>query len=534
MEIQLNKEQKEMGKNLLNKEWRLDNLYKIKNKEGEMVIFKMNKAQAHFNKNKHTRNIILKSRQLGFTTYEAIDMLDDTLFNPNFGALMINYDEPTATEVFDDKVLLAWNNLADELRVLYTVDAKNANTLKFDFGNKQSSKILVKGSGRAGTWQRIHISELGKIAAKFPAKAKEIVSGTIPSAPYNARVDIESTAEGEIGIFHDMFWQAWSRGKPQNPKEFKAHFYSWRWDERDLSNIKVNIPIEEMKHPEYFREYQLKHNLTDREVTYYYQAWTSLEIKDFKLLQQEYPTTPEEAFVSSGFKLFDHEQLALQERETGIRDTGIPDLMVYNDYIPGHAYGIGADVAEGVGQDSSTAVVIDFTASKVVAVYESNRIEADAFGHILKGLGTRYGTAIIGCERNNPGHATIAILKQVYGNIYKMMLPNGKRGRHGWDTNLASKPKMLLDLKTAVDEVLIHIPDSATLEELRTYDKNDIANVRFDDEASAHWDRVIALAIAWQMRTEVDVSATLYAHKNQQMPQEPEQEDPDFDPYAAI
>ena len=77
-------------KTLRNREWRIDNLYKIKNKEGKVVTFVRNRAQLHFDKNTHTRNIIVKARQLGFSTFESIDMLDQALFNPNQTNLIIH------------------------------------------------------------------------------------------------------------------------------------------------------------------------------------------------------------------------------------------------------------------------------------------------------------------------------------------------------------------------------------------------------------------------------------------------------------
>ena len=98
------------------KEWRVEHFYKIKNKQKQLVTFKKNKAQRDFDKNKHCRNIILKSRQLGFTTLEAIDMLDDTLFQRNMDCLFIAQDLETAKDIFDNKIKLAWDNfvLADQ------------------------------------------------------------------------------------------------------------------------------------------------------------------------------------------------------------------------------------------------------------------------------------------------------------------------------------------------------------------------------------------------------------------------------------
>ena len=85
-----------MDKRLLDKTWRLNHLYFIKDKNKKLIQFKPNKAQRHFRANIHTRNIILKSRQLGFTTFESIDMFDDVLFSRNCDGLLIAQDLDTA------------------------------------------------------------------------------------------------------------------------------------------------------------------------------------------------------------------------------------------------------------------------------------------------------------------------------------------------------------------------------------------------------------------------------------------------------
>ena len=76
-----------MTPSLADKDWRMQFLYKIRDKQRRLRLFKKNRAQETFDANKAKRNIILKSRQLGFTTYEAVDMLDDSLFSLNFNAL---------------------------------------------------------------------------------------------------------------------------------------------------------------------------------------------------------------------------------------------------------------------------------------------------------------------------------------------------------------------------------------------------------------------------------------------------------------
>jgi intein/homing endonuclease len=275
---------------LADKEWRIEHLYSIVDKNLHKVVFKKNKAQRDFDQNKHTRNIILKSRRLGFTTFEAIDNLDDTLFTRNFSSLFIAHTQNDAVEIFDKKVDAAWKNFDPELAKLWRVDNSASNKLKFDLGNNNFSSILVSNSGRSGTNNRVHCSEYAKLCVKFPSKADEFITGTIPSVPPEGRIDIEGTAEGMAGNFYDMFWEAWNRGREPMQLEFKAHFYNWQWDEDEINKITVYIPTAEMEQGSKFSEYQKAHNLTDQEITYYYEKWLSLK-KDWEMLHQEYPTT---------------------------------------------------------------------------------------------------------------------------------------------------------------------------------------------------------------------------------------------------
>ena len=103
-------------KRLLDKNWRLNNFYKIVDKFQIKKKFKKNTAQQYFEDNKHTRNIILKSRRLGFTTFEGIDMLDDALFTKNFSGLLIAHTKEDAIEIFEKKIEFPWLCVNDQLK----------------------------------------------------------------------------------------------------------------------------------------------------------------------------------------------------------------------------------------------------------------------------------------------------------------------------------------------------------------------------------------------------------------------------------
>lgn len=309
-----------MDSRLLDKEWRINHLYQIKTKNGQIGQFKRNPAQADYSKKKSKRNIILKSRQIGFTTQESIEGLDFTMFNRNFKSLFIAHDKQASLDIFDDKILFAWNNLPKEIKALYSVDSENVNTLGLGFGDGSESKIFVRTSGRSGTYQKLHISELAKICLRRPDMAKEILEGTIPSLPIDGEVTIESTAEGSQGLFHDMFWDNWGR-EPKYPVEYKAHFYNWTWDKEEIQKAIIIHSL-----PSEFLALQKEHNLSDLEISYYYMKFLSLN-KDWDALRQEYPTTPKEAFETSVSGAYYNNQLQVCINEK--RVCGVP----YNPYL---------------------------------------------------------------------------------------------------------------------------------------------------------------------------------------------------------
>ncbi len=420
-----------------------------------------------------------------------MDTLDDVLFTRNFDALFIAQDLDTAKDIFNNKVDLAWENFP--LKDYYLLDRNSARQLKFGFGKGQYSSIIVDSSGRSGTYQRLHITEFARLCKMFPDKAREVLEGSIPAVPNNGRVDIESTADGSDGKFYDMFWEAWDRnGKNLQSTEFKAHFFNWTYDDEEIKKI---IPFVDL--PDKFKEYQKQYNLSDKEIIYYYQKWLSLN-KDWQALRKEYPTTPYEAFESSGTKLFDSIKIYLMKTEEGEKEG---DWIYYDKPILGNRYAMGADIAEGIGQDSSTITVWNFTPIKprVVAEYKNNKIAPDLFAFELKNAGEKYQMALIAPERNNHGHTTISKLREIYPErcIYQ-----DDKEKFGWQTNLVSKPKMMYDFNTAINNELVDIPSRAIQSELRRFDKENLRDVKFSEEITQHYDLVISTAIGFQMKDE--------------------------------
>jgi hypothetical protein len=197
--------------------WRLHNLYWITNKQGERVLFQPNEAQVAYLKECSNSDIILKARQLGFTTLMCLIGLDEAIFLENHEVGIIAHTLGDANNIFESKVKFPYENLPDLIKANRPAKNDRAGLLRFEHG----SSIRVATSVRSGTLQRLHVSEFGKICAQYPKKAREIVTGSFPAVGNNPKT-IESTAEGQEGYFF-----AFSEQAMRNEGPFKFHFFPW-------------------------------------------------------------------------------------------------------------------------------------------------------------------------------------------------------------------------------------------------------------------------------------------------------------------
>ncbi|MGY8873087.1 MAG: terminase, partial [Pseudomonadales bacterium] len=150
--------------------WRLDNLYFIEDEKGNKVRFRLRPIQHIFLMSMWFFNIILKARQLGFTTTIDIFILDRALFNPNTKCGIVAHTKDDVYKIFSSKIKFGYDNLPPDIKGFVQATSKRANEIEFTNG----SSIRVAVSMRSGTLQCLHISEYGKVCAKYPAKAQEI------------------------------------------------------------------------------------------------------------------------------------------------------------------------------------------------------------------------------------------------------------------------------------------------------------------------------------------------------------------------
>lgn len=270
--------------------WRLNHLYWILDRNGRPVLFRPNAEQEAFYRSLWYRNDILKARQLGFSTLLAILALDQCTWVPNFTAAVIDITLPDAIKKLR-KVAFAWERLPQVVKMAHPLKSKAATEWLWENG----SSLYCGVSARGGTVNLLHVSELGKISARAPLKAREIITGAFESVAKDGCIVVESTAEGASGPFFDITDEAHKaklEKRPLTQLDFRLHFYPWYTSaEYSLDPAGVHIPESMAK---YFREIQAKLGI---KLTAGQMAWYVVKRRTLKGdMKREYPSTVAEAF----------------------------------------------------------------------------------------------------------------------------------------------------------------------------------------------------------------------------------------------
>lgn len=298
--------------------WRLNNLYFIKDKDGKIVPFKMNKAQLEFFQGMHRRNVILKARQLGLSTFMALYALDCCMFTGHFKAGIIDKTIGDAKEKLA-KVQFAWECF-DRLDLLEKRWGENGGAVRFitrdikmklgeegrdgiikpvvdrstsvRFGN--GSELSVGTDFRGGTLNLLHISELANICRKSAIRADSIKTGAFPAVERGVCV-LESTHEGgKFGLNWEIMKLAMDRAKEGGTlteREYKFFFFNWSYDDSYATEGEGYFKEETLG---YFSRLENDHGLKFSEAQ---MRWYEGERAFYRsAMLQEYPSIPEEAF----------------------------------------------------------------------------------------------------------------------------------------------------------------------------------------------------------------------------------------------
>src|SRR3990167_2396196 len=457
------------------KVWRLNNLYKIKNKKYNLVYFQQNKIQRILN-DPAKRKIILKARQFGISTNEIISCYDDAIWNDNYVSCILAHENDGIKKLFEI-VRRAHESLNESIRP--DLDRGGGSKYEFKFP-KNGSKIYCDLESRGDTINRLHISEIAFI------KEPERVIATMEAVPLDGIITWESTPNG-IG---NMFYEKW-----QDPGPFKKFFFPWYiFDEYKMKPPKDMILTEEELS---LKDYAKKFFNVDL-------SNDQIEFRRFKkhdakhLFVQEYPEDSETCFLSSGDSVFNLIKIKslLDNCKKPIKE--IDGIKIWKERDSKKNYVIGCDTSEGVKKDSSVSHVYSHQDRELVATFRSNNIKPSDFAHKINELANIYTIKtglkpLVGVERNNHGHAVLLELDEHirYPNIYVHV-----DDKKGWLTDRVTRPLMLDTFIDGLENNNIIINDTITLMECMTF-IND--NGRQEAAPNKNDDCIMASSLALQL-----------------------------------
>ena len=217
----------------------------------------------------------------------------------------------------------------------------------------------------------------------------------------------------------------------------------------------------------------------------------------------------------SGDLVFNRDLIDKLLENTRAEDKEISDIKFWGEYNPRHRYGIGGDTSEGTGHDAEALVLIDFDSKpcRAIATFQDNEMDPATFGHVLAKVGNKFGECIIAPELNNTGHATLTELRSTdlsYGNIYIKRVFNKLNkdyaDEYGWRSTGANRWTIISALKEAIVNGDLEILDESLLQECRVFKKRDVKILKHEEGMTNHFDKLIACAIAWEMRKYAKIS----------------------------
>ncbi len=484
-----------------------------------LVPFQMNPIQVDLSLKQGKRNIIVKPRQVGLTTYEiCIRLYTPCILEPGSRGMLVSQSKVYGLRHFrilhrvhkhfgqadasnnDNPANLFWQQLHQHL--LHTQYSPK-HELVFDVLDSVIEVDTAENTevGQGVTLNNLVCTEI----ARWPHNPEETMANLKESVEKTGCVDLESTPNGLGGYFYEEFDRAM---RDPNP-EFKYHFYEW-WHQpeyRELAEVtKDDLTDEEKKLVKQFK-------LDMEQVTWRRKKMISLRLKEFR---EKYAEDPISCFIASGQKFFDDE--IIFERFQSLKEF-IPYFhsedgytTIFKKRVKGRKYVIGADPARGVlvtGTDTDfcAAKVIDLETGEDVAAYRA-RIAPEDFGLILADLGRIYNDATIGVERTGDGHTVmLALAEEGYHNIYRHREwadkykkdPDAVIEMPGWPATMITRPVACNRAAEYVRSYPENLYDKSFLKEAQTFVR-DPKKGRPEAQEGTHDDTVSAFYIAHYIR----------------------------------
>ena len=500
----------------------IENCLKIKTKSGTVVPFRLNDAQRKLyavakrqqDAGKPVRLIILKARQLGFSTLTEGLIFHACATRRNVNALIVAHREDATANLFRMSKLF-YDELPAPVKPM--LRASNAQELVFENPSKLRSEREARpglrsrircataggrGIGRSDTLQCVHLSEYAFWPDGADGKASTLagILQAVPSLP-GTMVVIESTANG----FEDFKerWDAAVAGE----NDFEPVFFAW-FENPDYSMPVV--PGTEWTPEE--RDLKAAYRLTDEQLQWRRWCIANNCGGSLDMFRQEYPSSPGEAFLHSGTGVFDNEQIVLRlerlpspagrgeftDGEWTESETGA--ITLYELPEEGVPYVLGGDTA-GEGSDYFTAIVIDNVSGRIVAKLRQKYSEPEYVRQIYA-LGRFYNDALVAIETNFSTYPVMKLQEMEYPNQFSReredTYTRQMRKSYGFRTDRQSRPRAIANLVEVFSSHPEWFTDRELLEEMLTFCYNE--DHRPEALAGKHDDLVMGAAITYAVR----------------------------------
>lgn len=431
---------------------------KVLDKSKNLVSFIWNPAQAHFHANRTGRDLILKARQLGFSTYMQGEMFRRTVTSTRT-TMTLSHDADTTAKLrmMADR-FYEHCKFGDIQPMRKYANASLTTYPEFD----SSASIATAGNvetGRGGTYSDFHGSEVA-----FWKDAERIVAGAMQGG--NPDVVLESTPNGAQGYFYELCMEA-LRGDGI----WKLHFYPWWWDtEYRIDGDPITLTDEEA-------ELSRLHGLDQAQI-----RWRRLKQKELRsLFLQEYPEDAVSCFLTSGNSYFGN----LSNAFTAPMDA---------TYDPSHEYVAGLDF--GQTNDFTAMPVIDVTTKRQVDLLHIRKLEWSEQRRRIKQMYQKWNCARIGAESNSIGSVNIEALRADGMNVVPFQTTN------------VSKAEIMADLYEGIHTDGFKMQDyPVQRHEFNTFVSSQTSTGiwRLAAEGDGHDDTVMGIGIAWWTKT-IDAS----------------------------
>jgi len=455
-----------------------ESLLRIRTRDGGTAALCANGAQLHYEKSRGQKNIVLKARQMGMTTWLAGRFFLKTITTPGTMTVMVAQTREAAEGIF--RIVQRFHeNLPEQLRD-GALKTERDNIGQMTFTQLDSEfRVLSAGDANAGrglTIQNLHCSEV----ARWQGNAVETLAGLRAALSPAGELVMESTPNGAYGCFYDEWQRADANGTVK-------HFMPW-WMERQYAAAEVL----ESSLSEAERGLCRRHGLTLKQI-----GFRRVIAENYRSLAgQEYAEDAESCFLASGDCVFDIDALEKLAAREPMEQRSNKTLQVWYPPLAGKQYLVAVDPAGGGSAgDWSTAQVIEVSTGMQCAELQA-KLNPRELAVAVVALAKEYMQALLIIERNNHGVGVLAFLETAapYARVYE------QHGLPGWLTTAVSRTEMIGRLGALLVERPELFSSRRLLAECRTFVR--LQNGRCEAAAGAHDDCVMAMAIAQAVRAE--------------------------------